>query len=432
MIVSVERSDVSGEIYVPSSKSYTHRAIIISALGHGGLIERPLISEDTKATISAVESFGALTNLDDDLEVAGVSGKPQTPDDVIDVKNSGTTLRLMSAVAALTDGAVFTGDSSIRKRPNGPLLKALVDLGADAFSVKGNDCAPLVIRGKIRGGKTQLEGSVSSQFLSALLIAGPLAEKDSTIEIVGELKSRPYVEITLEMLRQAGAQIDTNFREFKIRGKQGYDLGTYTVPGDFSSASYPLAAAAVTRSQLTIKGVHPSKQGDAAIVDILDNMGADISWNPNTGVLDIIGNDLKGVKVDASRTPDLVPTIAVLGAVARGNTVIENAEHVRHKETDRIHAMALELSKMGVNIEERPDGLVIEGGSLNGAHLNGHHDHRIVMALTIAGMVAGNTTIDTAESVSISYPEFFQEMKKIGALLNVEHTSSDESYAARS
>jgi 3-phosphoshikimate 1-carboxyvinyltransferase len=420
MIAFVERSEVSGEISVPPSKSYTHRAIAISALGPGGMVMRPLLSADTMATINAAEAFGAqIEGQEEELSVIGVGGQPSTPENVIDVENSGTTLRIMSAVAALTDGAVLTGDASIRRRPNGPLLKSLRDLGAEAFSIKNNDCAPLVIRGGIRGGKTVLDGSVSSQFLSALLIACPLADGDTEIEIDGELKSRPYAEITLEMLKEAGAGIETDFRRFFVEGGQSYDLDGYTVPGDFSSASYLLAAAAVTGSQLTVRGLRPSKQGDSAIVAILQEMGAEISWDQEKGDLAIVGRDLDGVEVDASLTPDLVPTIAVLGAVAKGRTVVKNAEHVRHKETDRLHAMAVELSKMGAKIEERPDGLVIEGGKLQGAKVSGHHDHRIVMALTVAGLVAGDTRIDTAESVSISYPGFFEEMARIGCRVEV-------------
>ncbi len=419
MIASVERSQVSGVVSVPPSKSYTHRAITISALGPGGSVKRPLLSADTRATIKASEAFGAqIEGQEEELVVIGVEGRPSTPDNVIDVDNSGTTLRIMSAVAALTEGAILTGDASIRRRPNGPLLKSLSDLGAEAFSIKKNDCAPLVIRGRIRGGKTVLDGSVSSQFLSALLISCPLAENDSEIEIDGELKSRPYAEITREMLEEAGAKIETDFRRFFVEGGQSYDLGGYTVPGDFSSASYLLAAAAVTGSHLTIRGLRPSKQGDSAIVGILQEMGAKISWDREKGDLAIEGRELYGVEVDASLTPDLVPTIAVLGALAKGRTVVKNAEHVRHKETDRLHAMATELSKMGAKIKERPDGLVIEGGKLEGTIVSGHHDHRIVMALTVAGLVAGKTRIETAESVSVSYPGFFEEIARIGC--NVE------------
>lgn len=420
MIASVERSQVSGEVAAPPSKSYTHRAITISALGPGGSVKRPLLSADTRATIRAAEAFGAEIAIEGEtLAVAGAGGGPKTPENVIDVENSGTTLRIMAAVAALTDGAVLTGDASIRRRPNGPLLKSLCDLGGEAFSIKKDDCAPLVVRGRIRGGRTVLDGSVSSQFLSALLISCPLAEGGSEIEIKGELKSRPYAEITLEMLRAAGAKIETDFERFAVQGGQSYDLGGYTVPGDFSSASYLLAAAAVTGSSLSVRGLRPSKQGDSAIVSILQEMGAKISWDRSEGVLEIEGRELSGVEVDASLTPDLVPTIAVLGSVAEGQTVVKNAEHVRHKETDRLRAMATELSRMGAKIAERPDGLVIEGGRLRGARVSGHHDHRIVMALTVAGLVAGDTTVDTAEAVSVSYPGFFEEMARIGASVQV-------------
>lgn len=419
MIASVERSSLCGEVYAPPSKSYTHRAILITSLGPGGKVMRPLLSADTRATISASEAFGAKISLNGDVSITGVSDRPRTPEDVINVLNSGTTLRFCSAVAALTEGAVLTGDSSIRTRPNGPLLSSLSELGANAFSIRGNGKAPLVIRGRMRGGTAHLSGSVSSQFLSALLIAAPLADADTKIIIEGELKSRPYAEITLDMLADAGLSVEAKPQEFFVQGRQSYRMKSYTIPGDFSSASYPLAAAAVTGSEATVKGVLPSRQGDSAIIDILSRMGARVSWDKEKGDLRIKGGDLQGIEVDASRTPDLVPTIAVLGAVARGKTSVVNAEHVRHKETDRLHAMALELSKMGADIRERPDGLEITGGKLHGAKVHGWHDHRIVMALTVAGFVAGETRIDTAEAVDVSYPGFFQEMNKLGARVSM-------------
>ena len=418
MIASVERSVVSGEVYAPPSKSYTHRAILITALGPGGTVKRPLISADTRATIAACEAFGAKITRKDDIEIEGVSGKPQTPEDVINVLNSGTTMRFCSAVASLTNGAVLTGDASIRSRPNGPLLSALNDLGVNAFSVRGNGKAPLVVQGRMKGGVAKMNGSVSSQFLSALLIASPLAEGDTKIIIEGELKSRPYAEITLDMLKEAGARIEAGKQEFEVEGGQSYNLKSYTIPGDFSSASYPLAAAAVTGGEVEVRGVLPSRQGDSAIVDILRRMGAEISWDQVEGVLRIRGGELKGVDVDASMTPDLVPTIAVLGSLAKGKTVVSNAEHVRHKETDRLHAMAIELSKMGADIKEKPDGLEIIGGRLHGADVKGYDDHRIVMALAVAGMAAGMTRIDTAECVDVSYPGFFQEMASMGARIS--------------
>ena len=415
MIVRVQRSHLSGEVFAPPSKSYTHRAILITSLGPGGSIKRPLLSADTRATISASQAFGAEIDIDEDVKIKGVADRPRTPEDVIDVLNSGTTLRFCSAVAALTEGAVLTGDASIRSRPNGPLLSSLSDLGAQAFSIRNNGKAPLVVRGRIKGGTARLDGSVSSQFLSALLISAPLAEEETRIVIQGELKSRPYAEMTLDMLAEAGIRIEPGEQEFLVPGNQSFGLKGYTIPGDFSSASYPMAAAAVTGSEVTVKGVLPSRQGDSAIIDILRRMGAEVSWDREKGDLRVRGGELQAVDVDAGRTPDLVPTIAVLGALARGKTTVFNAEHVRHKETDRLHAMAVELSRMGADIKERPDGLEITGGVLHGAKVHGHHDHRIVMALAVAGLVAGDTEIDTAESVDVSYPGFFAQMKGLGA-----------------
>jgi len=415
MIVRVQRSHLSGEVFAPPSKSYTHRAILITSLGPGGSIKRPLLSADTRATISASQAFGAEIDIDEDVKIKGVADRPRTPEDVIDVLNSGTTLRFCSAVAALTEGAVLTGDASIRSRPNGPLLSSLSDLGAQAFSIRNNGKAPLVVRGRMKGGTARLDGSVSSQFLSALLISAPLAEEETRIVIQGELKSRPYAEMTLDMLAEAGIRIEPGEQEFLVPGNQSFGLKGYTIPGDFSSASYPMAAAAVTGSEVTVKGVLPSRQGDSAIIDILRRMGAEVSWDREKGDLRVRGGELQAVDVDAGRTPDLVPTIAVLGALARGKTTVFNAEHVRHKETDRLHAMAVELSRMGADIKERPDGLEITGGVLHGAKVHGHHDHRIVMALAVAGLVAGDTEIDTAESVDVSYPGFFAQMKGLGA-----------------
>ena len=415
MIVRVQRSHLSGEVFAPPSKSYTHRAILITSLGPGGRIKRPLLSADTRATISASQAFGAEIDIDEDVKIKGVADRPGTPEDVIDVLNSGTTLRFCSAVAALTEGAVLTGDASIRSRPNGPLLSCLCHLGSQAFSIRNNGKAPLVVRGRMKGGTARLDGSVSSQFLSALLISAPLAEEDTRIVIQGELKSRPYAEMTLDMLAEAGIRIEPGEQEFLVPGNQSFGLKGYTIPGDFSSASYPMAAAAVTGSEVTVKGVLPSRQGDSAIIDILRHMGAEVSWDREKGDLRVRGGELQAVDVDAGRTPDLVPTIAVLGALANGKTTVFNAEHVRHKETDRLHAMAVELSRMGADIKERPDGLVIEGGNLHGAKVHGHHDHRIVMALAVAGMVVGDTEIDTAESVDVSYPGFFAQMKGLGA-----------------
>lgn len=420
MRFSVDVSKVRGELDAPTSKSYTHRAIAIGALSSKCTVRKPLLSADTLATVAACEKLGAKIELiNGDLHITGIKGKPGVPDDVIDVKNSGTTLRLMTAISSLANGAtVLTGDHSIRGRPNQPLLDVLNKMNVEVFSTRNNGCAPIVVRGGLKGAAVEIDGSMSSQFISALLIACPLATEDTILSVRGQMKSRPYVDITIEMLAEAGVRIlvdESNGIRFIIPANQKYDLKEYTVPGDFSSASYLLAAAAMLGSCISVHNLFPSKQGDSEIINVLKQMGADVHWDTEKGIVTVKRKTLKGIMFDAGATPDLVPTVAVLAAVADGVTVIGNAKHVRYKETDRLHAMALELSKMGIMVKEDPDSLTITGGKLTGADLHGWHDHRIVMALTLAGMVAGNTTIDTAESVSISYPDFFEEMKSIGA-----------------
>ncbi|MGB8217914.1 MAG: 3-phosphoshikimate 1-carboxyvinyltransferase [Candidatus Methanoperedens sp.] len=421
MKVTIRKSDIKGVVNAPPSKSYTHRAIAIAALSKKATINNPLISEDTKATIRASEAFGAeIVSKKDSLVIKGFDGKLRIPDNVIDVANSGTTLRIMTAVASLVNGAtVLTGDASIRTRPNTPLLNALNDLGAEAFSTRNNGKAPIVVRGKMRGGAVYIDGSVSSQFISALLIACPFASHKTKVMIKGELKSRPYVNITIDMLKGAGAKIiEDNPNTFTIPPEQEYDMSSYNVPGDFSSASYMMAIGALC-GDITIKNLYPSEQGDSALIEILGKMGAQISWNEKKGEVRVSKSELNGIEVDVGKTPDLVPTLAVLGAVSKGTMVIGNAEHVRYKETDRLHAMTVELKKMGVDITEEKDRLIIRGGAIKGAEVHGWDDHRIVMALAVAGLVAGDTTIDTIESVSISYPGFFEDLRKTGAAVEM-------------
>jgi 3-phosphoshikimate 1-carboxyvinyltransferase len=421
MKLTIHKSELKGTANAPPSKSYTHRAIAIAALSKKAIVHYPLISEDTKATIRASQAFGAsIEQKNDALTITGFDGKLKVPDNVLDVANSGTTLRIMTAVSSLVDGAtVLTGDASIRTRPNTPLIKSLNDLGAQAFSTRNNGMAPIVVKGKIKGGKVHIDGSISSQFISALLIACPFAKNETTIMIDGDLKSRPYVNITIDMLKDAGAKIivDEEVNSFTIPSDQEYDLRSYNVPGDFSSASYMMAAGALC-GDVIIKNLYPSEQGDSALIEILIKMGANISWDKKKGEVKVTKSELHGIKVDVGKTPDLVPTLAVLGAAAKGSMVIENAGHVRYKETDRLHAMTKELKKMGVDITEEKDRLIIKGGKMNGAKVHGWDDHRIVMALAVAGMVAGETTIDTIESISISYPAFFEDLSRAGAVID--------------
>lgn len=440
MIVSVHKSVPKGTLTAPASKSYTHRSIFIASLGKNKCrLYHPLLSADTESTMEACRLFGAEIEEKKDEEiiitVTGFNGTPVAPKIPIDVGNSGTTLRLMTALSGLIeDEVILTGDESIQKRPNTPLLETLNRMGADARSAKENDCAPLIVKEKINPGKYSIDGGMSSQFISALLLSCPLLDGDTTITIDGDLKSKPYVDITREVAEKAGIRIyehkkDESEKEdagifYEIPGNQTYNLSDYIIPGDFSSASYLLTAGAlIPGADITVGGLFPSAQGDSAIVEILEKAGADISWDKENGIIQVRNTDnrkLKGITWDAGKTPDLVPTLAVLGAFSDGEMKIINAEHVRFKETDRLKAMATELKKMNVAIEETNDGLIISGeeskDKIKGANVHGWDDHRIVMSLFIAGMMTGNVTIDTADSVKISYPEFFEEMKKIGAV----------------
>jgi len=425
MQATISASRVSGRARAPPSKSYTHRALLAAGYADGALVRHPLVSADTRATARAVDLFGGETALrDGDWDVTGFGGRPDVPDDVVDCANSGTTMRLVTAAAALADGTtVLTGDSSLRSRPHGPLLGALSDLGGTARSTRGNGQAPLVVDGPIAGGTVSMPGDVSSQFVTALLMAGAVTEAGIDVELTTELKSAPYVDITLDVLGSFGVEASETDRGYRVAGGQTYDPegGEYAVPGDFSSASYLLAAGALAAEDgepVVVEGMHPSAQGDAAIVDVLERMGADVDWDRERGEITVRRSALSGIEVGVADTPDLLPTIAVLGAVADGTTRITDAEHVRYKETDRVSAMAESLTEMGASVEEEHDELVVQGGDtdLSGASVDGRGDHRLVMALSVAGLVAdGETTVAGSEHVDVSFPEFFDVLAALGA-----------------
>jgi 3-phosphoshikimate 1-carboxyvinyltransferase len=443
MNARVRRSALKGELIAPPSKSYTHRAIAIAALAKRSDIFYPLVSGDTKATINAAQCLGATVEVEEEgqpekITVEGTEGSPRTPEDVLNAENSGTTLRFFIAIASLCAGAtVLTGDASLRKRPNLPLLNSLNDLGAEAFSTKGDGTAPIVVKGKLKGGETVIDASMSSQFISALLITCPLTEQNSFI-LARDLASVPYMRMTTEVLARAGVIITSSRSKsardysFHLEGGRSYDLRRFTVPGDFSSVSYFLAAAALTDSELKVRNLFSSAQGDARIVDLLKEMGAELRWNKEAGVVAVKGTQeacLQGITVDMRENPDLVPTIAVLAAVADGTTEITGAAHLRYKETDRLRFLTEELKKMGASIKETEDGLVIRGtkkGELQGATVYSHEDHRLAMALSVAALAAaaGETVIKGADCVKISYPTFFDDMLELGADIAIETNSS--------
>lgn len=423
----VSNSRVSGRVDAPPSKSYTHRGVLAGALADETRVLNPLWSADTEASMRCARGLGAsVENEDGDLRIDGIGGEPETPDNVLNCGNSGTTTRLFAGAASLVEGlAVLTGDESLRSRPNGHLLSSLRELGATARSTRGNGQAPLIVGDALKGGETTIDGGVSSQFISSLLFAAPLTDEGATVRIEGTLKSRPYVDITLEVLEKMGITVEETDDGFEVPGEQSYDAKEFRVPGDFSSASYPLAAGAVA-GEARVGNLYPSAQGDEMILDVLGSMGASVEWNQNEGVARVSGKaeEITGVEFDASDNPDLTPTVAALGAAANGETRIVDAEHVRYKETDRLEAMATELGKMGAVVQEEKDSLVVDGDAseLVGTRVDGRHDHRVVMALAVAALIAdGETTIETAESVDVSYPGFAEDLRALGAQVETEN-----------
>ena len=411
-------STLSGEITIPASKSHTIRALLIAAMANGeSTIINPLDSSDTRSCIEAIKILGAKIKLENDRWIVnGTGGDIHPVADTIDVGNSGTTLYLAAGLAALSSHKItFTGDNQIKSRPVENLLNSLKDLGAEITISGKNGCPPFSIQGPLTGGKTSIE-CPTSQYLSSLLLCTPLINGNTEIE-VPLLREQPYVEMTLKWLNEQFVMYDTTeFKDFFIPGGQQFEAFAKQVPGDFSSATFFLCAAAITESTLTLKGLDMAdSQGDKAVVYMLKEMGCNIEIGMD--FIKIEGRPLKGCNLDLNDTPDALPALAVTACFAEGKTKLYNVPQARLKETDRISVMKEELKKMGANIKELDDGLVIQGSSekmLKGTEVSGHGDHRVIMALAIAALASKNeTTIDDISAVSITFPNFFELLNQI-------------------
>jgi 3-phosphoshikimate 1-carboxyvinyltransferase len=416
----VEQSRLSGTITCPPNKSYTHRAIFLASLVNGkSLIKNVLRSRDTNATIDICRSFGAeIQGAGNNLKVKGID-KFENDDLMIDAMNSGTSIRIAAAIAALREGkTILTGDESLKKRPMKPLLDALESLGAKCSSNNGNP--PLTIIGKIKGGEVSIPGNVSSQFISALLIAAPLTEEGVTLNISSDLVSKPYLDATISTMKKFDVEVEIvkPYRKYKIT-PQEYKHATLTVPSDFSSVALLLSAAVLVGHDLTIKvSIGDLAQGDEAIIDILGKLGVDISMKDNTIVIDA-PEKLNGGKFDLSNTPDLLPPLSILALKSGFPLELYNVKHARFKETDRITILARELQKLGIIVNEKEDGLILNPPKeLKGASLNSENDHRLFMAFCIAAMYVGGCIVSDPESVDVSYPEFVSDMKRVGAKIS--------------
>ena len=426
MKIQTKPSSLAGTLSIPGSKSHTIRSLVFGMLAEGkSEITAPLFSADTLSCIEGCKIMGAdIEVIKGDpatIHVRGVGGKPRPSKDFIDVGNSGTSLRLLAGASALCDMKItFDGDDSIRTRPMQPLLNALKNLGVKTSSLRENGKCPVTIHGPMIGGKTDVEG-LSSQYLSSLLISTPLAPKDTEIRVI-DLHEKPYVELTLSWLRYFGINVThQNLETFLVKGGQTYPAFKRRIPADFSTACFPLCAAAVTKSRIAVQGLNFSDpQGDKAIFEHLKKMGMTLEQDGETTFIDGRSVSLKGMEVDMNATPDALPVMAVIGCFAEGTTSLKNVAQARIKECDRIAAMTKELRKMGAFIEELPDGMIIHHSALKGTEVHGYSDHRIVMSLALAGLASqGSTIVDTAESAAVTYPDFVKDMQSLGADLSL-------------
>lgn len=423
-----------GQVSPPSSKSQSIRAIILASLCEGeSTLKNVLYSDDTQDAIDACRALGANIVKSDQQVIVKGSGLPLNVNATeIHSGNSGITTHFVMPLLGLRKNAdqpiILNCQSQMRARPIKLLVEALTHLGLHIQYLKNNDTLPIRISGKLTGGKTIVDG-VTSQYLSALLFALPCAAHDSEI-YVNHLQERPYAEMTLNWLKNQDIQFqhisnkDTDI--YQIKGGQKYKNFNATMPSDFSSASYLIAAATLIPGEVILQGLNMTDpQGDKQLVTILQEMGADITIHP--AYLHIHGGKgLTGIKINASDIPDLLPTLAVIGTYASGKTEISHVAHARIKETDRIQSMGAGLARMGAKIEEKEDGLIVHQSALTGACVKGYNDHRTVMALSIAGMIAdGTTVIDEGESINKTFPTFVSIMQSMGARMEVEHAITE-------
>ena len=422
--VTVKRTEkLKGEVYAPPSKAYTQRMLIAAALSAGtSKITAPLLSEDTEATLRAVKALGAKVKATSDCWAVTGAKPLKGAEEPVDCGESGATLRFMIPVAALAaEPTVFVLGSSLEQRPLEPLLDSLKQLGAEAHIQRLGGRAQVHVKGGgIAGGKAAMRGDVSSQFVSGLMFACPNARADTEVTLTTPLESKGYVQMTRDVLAQHCVEvaISKDFDCLHIPSNQKYKPRDHRVPGDFSSAAFLLAAAAITHSETRIKNLdYETAQGDKAIVDILKQMGATVHVRSNQ--IEITGNGgvLTAVDVDARDVPDLVPVCAVLACYARGTSVIHDAQRLRYKESDRLLSLYVELKKMGAEIAVSESSLTVKGPcALRGSTVNPHNDHRIAMACAVAALGAsGETTIQNAECVRKSYPQFFNDLRVLGA-----------------
>jgi len=413
---------INGEIFLPGSKSLSNRALLIAALASGETkITNLLVSDDINHMLNALKSLGIQYSLSDcgtECTVVGNNGffKTDKPLELY-LGNAGTAMRPLCAALAASDGEfVLTGEPRMKERPIGHLVDALAQLDADIEYLENKDYPPVKINGKALTGNTvTIDGSISSQFLTAILMVAPLLKTDTRIEIEGDLVSKPYIDITLDIMARFGVTVQNNhYQSFTVNGKQSYQaVEKYMVEGDASSASYFLAAGAIKGGQVTVHGVGKlSVQGDKYFADVLEKMGAEVIWHDES--ITVIGKPLTAVDMDMNHIPDAAMTIATTALFAQGTTTIRNIYNWRVKETDRLTAMATELRKVGASVIEGEDYISITPPlTLKHAAIDTYNDHRVAMCFSLVALSDTAVTINDPKCTAKTFPDYFDQLAQV-------------------
>ncbi|MCX7408161.1 MAG: 3-phosphoshikimate 1-carboxyvinyltransferase [Planctomycetales bacterium] len=416
-IVPVSRP-VSGTIRPPGSKSLTNRALVVAALAEGtSHLTGVLDSRDTQVMIDSLRRLGIAVEhspADCSIVVSGCSGRPPVVVADLWLENSGTSIRFLTALCALGRGTFrLDGNARMRERPIGDLLESLRQFGISVAAELGTDCPPVVLTSDgLRGGTTTVNADVSSQFLSAILMAAPCAASPVEIRLAGEMVSEPYVEMTWKVMSQFGVNVDRDEPGRYLIRPQSYRGRSYDIEPDASAASYFFAAAAVTGGEITVEGLTANAlQGDVFFVNALERMGCEVTWNAES--ITVRGRELHGIDIDMNAISDTAQTLACVAPFATGPTRIRNVAHMRHKETDRVAAVVTELQRLGLSVEEHPDGMTIHPGPLQPGTVATYDDHRMAMSFALLGLRVPGIVIADPGCTSKTYPHYFDDLDRL-------------------
>lgn len=409
---------IVGSIRPPGSKSLTNRALVVAALAQGtSLLTGVLDSRDTQVMIDSLRKLGLTIDQDLDactVRITGCAGRPSATTADLWLENSGTSIRFLTALCALGHGRYrLDGNTRMRERPIGDLIGSLQQFGIDAKCELNSDCPPVIVTGSgLRGGQTTINANVSSQFLSAVLMAAPCADGPVEIRLAGEMVSEPYVEMTIAVMQQFGVTVDCSKKGSYSIAPQQYRATDYDIEPDASAASYFFAMAAVTGGSVTVEGLHAKAlQGDVHFVSALEQMGCRVTWNANS--VTVTGGPLHGIDIDMNNISDTAQTLACVAPFATGPTRIRNVAHMRLKETDRVAAVVNELRNLSLKVDEHPDGMTIYPGPLHAGTVATYDDHRMAMSFSLLGLRVPGIVIADPDCTSKTYPRYFEDLEKL-------------------